>query len=317
MIENMDWENWSSGMSPDEAHKDSIDPVTRPRPGHADLPGATKYNQKDLRNILERSSARETAIRVALGAVAKKFLEKFGIRIGSYVAAIGSESIDTTTVDADEKKFLELFRHAETSAVRCPDKKTSDNMVKSIDEAKAEGYSLGGVFMVFAVGLPVGLGSHIQWDKRLDGMIAQAVMSIQAIKGVEIGSGFEMARRRGSEVMDELLSRGESGEFLRKSNHAGGIEGGITNGMPLVVRAAMKPIPTQAKPLRSVDIKTKEQVRAAYERSDVCAVPAAGVIGEAMVALILADVFLDKFGGDSIGETAGNFASYLSYVKGF
>lgn len=314
LIENRDFNNWAEGMSVDASQAGSIPPVTRPRPGHADLAGAIKYNQRDIRNILERSSARETAMRVALGAVAKRFLSEFNIRVGSFVIQIGKEKVDIRTHDLSEDELLDIFNKAEASQVRCPDKDVTDRMVNIIEEAIKRGDSLGGVFVVFAVGLPVGLGSHIQWSRRLDGRLAQAIMSIQAIKGVEVGSGFKMSGSFGSEVMDEIFYRSGS-SFYRKTNHAGGIEGGMTNGMPLIIKAAMKPIPTLRRPLRSVDIITKEQIEAAYERSDVCAVPAASVIGEAMVALIIADAFLEKFGGDSLEEVKSNHKAYIEYLN--
>ncbi len=339
LIENKDWSNWKEVMSSDNPPTPPFTKrgeggfVTRPRPGHADLSGAIKYDAHDIRNIIERSSARETAVRVALGAAAKKFLSEFDIKVGSYVVQIGKiqdaryKMQDTRS----EKKLLKTFEKAEKSPVRCPDEDTSKKMIALIEKAIKEGNSLGGIFEVFVTGAPVGLGSHVQWDRRLDGRLAQALMSIQAIKGVEVGLGFEMGRRFGSEVMDEIFYspppslsplegegrvEGHPG-FYRKTNYAGGIEGGITNGMPISLRIAMKPIPTLRKPLRSIDIITKEPVEAAYERSDVCAVPAAGVIGEAMVALTVADAFLEKFGGDSIAETRRNYDSYVEYIKGF
>jgi len=331
MIENKDYKNWDAGMSPLEGAEGSISAVTRPRPGHADLAGAIKYDQHDIRNILERSSARETAMRVALGAVTKRFLAEFGISVGSFVIQIGSQKTAVKSHDMSEKELLKTFTQAERSVVRCPDGAVSKKMVRLIDRAIKEGNSLGGVFEVFVTRVPAGLGSHIQWDRKLDGKIAQAVMGIQAMKGVEIGLGFEMGRKFGSEVMDEILytplnptlSKGgrRGGDvwagFSRRTNFAGGIEGGITNGMPIIVRAAMKPIPTQRKPLRSVDIISKKSSGAAYERSDICAVPAAGVIGEAMVALTIAAAFLEKFGGDSMTETRRNYASYMEYVRKF
>ncbi len=340
-IENKDWVNWQEVMSSEFGVRSSqLKSVTCPRPGHADLAGAIKYGTHDIRDILERSSARETAMRVALGAIAKKFLSEFGVKIGSYVVQIGKISVhgSTRTLESSNPRILEsIFEKAEKSPVRCPDKEASQKMVKLIDKALKEGNSLGGVFEVFAVGLPIGLGSHIQWDKRLDGRLAQALMSIQAIKGVEIGLGFEMSRRFGSEVMDEIFyieqksRRAEEQKlqplhatrytlhagFYRKTNYAGGIEGGMTNGMPIILRAAMKPIPTLRKPLHSVDIITKKPVEAAYERSDVCAVPAAGVIGEAMVALTIGDAFLEKFGGDSMAEVKRNYHSYIEQIKKF
>ncbi|GAB4416487.1 MAG: chorismate synthase [Thermodesulfovibrionales bacterium] len=318
-IENQDYKNWLEGMSPEAQAEGSIPAVTRPRPGHADLSGAIKYNQHDIRNILERSSARETAMRVALGAIAKKLLSEFGVTIGSYVLQIGGVRIEDPRF---KMPYPEIFLKAEDSPVRCPDTEGSRKMVGLIEEAVQKGDSLGGIFKIAVLGIPPGLGSHIQWDMRLDGRLAQAVMSIQAIKGVEIGSGFMMAERFGSEVMDEILYREQESEgkkkgFYRKTNHAGGIEGGMTNGMPITIKAAMKPIPTLKKPLRSVDIITKEPIEAAYERSDVCAVPAASVIGEAMTALIVADAFLEKCGGDSMEDVKRNYGTYMEYVKQF
>jgi chorismate synthase len=326
MIENKDWENWQDVMSPDagtlrSATKDKrLEPVTRPRPGHADLAGAIKFDHRDVRNILERSSARETAMRVGLGAIAKKLLSEFGIMIGSHVIQIGNQKAEIYGIDREN--LAEIFEKAEGSPVRCAVGEASKKMARLIDRAVREGDSLGGVFEVFATGVPVGLGSHIQWDLKLDGMLAQAVMSIQAIKGVEIGLGFKMADEFGSHVMDEIFygraeitSKGM--KFYRKTNNAGGIEGGMSNGMPIIIRAAMKPIPTLRRPLMSVDIRTKKAFGAAYERSDVCAVPAAAVVAEAMTALVLADAFLRKFGGDSQKEVRRNYKSYSSYVNGF
>lgn len=317
LIENKDFKNWAEGMSVDPSHEGTIPPVTRPRPGHADLAGAIKYNQKDIRNILERSSARETAMRVALGAIAKKFLSEFDIKVVSFVTGIGSETIDMRSSFLSDSEILDAFQKAEASQVRCPDLNVTERMVSLIEEAIKKGDSLGGVFEVLALGIPVGLGSHIQWDKRLDGRLAQAIMSIQAIKGVEVGSGFDMAGRYGSEVMDEIFYQRTGPGFYRKTNHAGGIEGGMSNGMPIIVRAAMKPIPTLRRPLRSIDIITKEPFEAAYERSDVCAVPAASVIGEAMVAMVIAEAISEKFGGDSIEELKKNFQSYIEYLGNF
>ncbi len=318
MIENRDWENWREGMSPEREHARSIKPVTRPRPGHADLAGVLKYDQEDVRNILERSSARETAMRVAVGAIAKKVLSEFGIAIGSYVVQIGSRRTAFIVDKASGDALYKAHEKAEASPVRCPDGEASRSMVKLIDRAISDGNSLGGAFEVFVAGLPVGLGSHIQWDLKLDGRFAHALMSIQAIKGVEIGLGFQMAGRFGSEVMDEIFyRRGAKKGFYRKTNNAGGIEGGMSNGMPVIIKAAMKPIPTLRKPLMSADIKTKETFEAAYERSDVCAVPAASVVGEAMAALTAADAFFEKFGGDSRKEVARNFSSYTSQVSRF
>jgi chorismate synthase len=317
IIENRDFKNWSEGMSSDLAFEGSIPPVTKPRPGHADLTGAIKYDHHDVRNILERSSARETAMRVALGAIAKKFLAEFGIRTGSYIVQIGNRKSIVDIQKLKENELLDMFNKAEDSPVRCPDEKASKSMVKLIDKAIKEGNSLGGIFEVFVIGAPIGLGSHIQWDRKLDGRLARALMGIQAIKGVEIGFGFEMGKSFGSEVMDEILYNQWTGSFHRKTNNAGGIEGGMTNGMPIILRAVMKPIPTLRKPLRSVDIVTKTPIKAAYERSDICAVPAAAVVGEAMTALTIADAFLEKFGGDNMIETRRNYDSYLEHVKKF
>ncbi len=328
LLENKDWANWQEVMSSDNP---PIPPfskggeggfVTRPRPGHADLSGVIKYDHHDIRNILERSSARETAMRVALGAITKKFLSEFNIKIGSYVIQIGSQKSEVRSQKSKENELLSLFEKAEKSPVRCPDKEVSKGMIKLIDKAIKEGNSLGGIFEVFATNVPIGIGSHIQWDKRLDGRLTHALMSIQAIKGVEVGLGFEMSRRFGSEVMDEIFYdsskfKVQSSKFYRKTNYAGGIEGGMTNGMPIILRAAMKPIPTLRRPLRSGDLITKKPVEATYERSDICAVPAAGVIGEAMIALTIADAFIEKFGGDSITEVKRNYNSYIEYMEKF
>jgi chorismate synthase len=338
IIENKDYKNWLEAMSPNAKAEGSIPAVVKPRPGHADLSGAIKYNHHDMRNILERSSARETAMRVALGAVAKRFLSEFGITLGSYVIQIGRIQVQSSKsrVQSSGTALLSLFKKAEKSPVRCPEIEAEKKMINLIDRAIREDNSLGGIFEVFVLGLPAGLGSYTQWDRKLDGRLAQALMSIQAIKGVEVGLGFEMSSKFGSEGMDEIFyNRKTSGVkremtkktpnalhftpygFYRKTNNAGGIEGGMTNGMPVILRAAMKPIPTLRKPLRSVDIITKKPVQAAYERSDVCAVPAAAVIGEAMAALTVADAFLEKFGGDSMNETLRNYNSYMKYVKNF
>ncbi|MDA8388319.1 MAG: chorismate synthase [Nitrospiraceae bacterium] len=320
IIENRDWANWQRAMSADPAMSGSAPAVTRPRPGHADLPGALKYAQKDIRNILERASARETAMRVALGAVARKLLAEFGMRAGSFVFQIGAaamEAADTTAMGASA--LAGLARKAESSPVGCPDEKTAEKMKSLIDEAAKAGDTLGGRFTVFVTGLPPGLGSHIQWDRRLEGRLAQALMSIQAIKAVEVGGGITLAARPGSEAMDEIFySKSKAGKgFYRKTNRMGGIEGGMTNGEPLVAHAAMKPIPTLKKPLRSVDMETKKPFRAAYERSDACAVPAAAVIAEAMAALVCAGALLEKTGGDSLEETRRNYDAYIRYLAQF
>jgi len=330
LIENKDYKNWIEAMSPTAKAEGSIPAVVKPRPGHADLSGAIKYCHHDMRNILERSSARETAMRVAIGAVAKRFLSEFGITLGSYVIQIGRIQVQSSKfkVQSSGRELLSIFKKAERSPVRCPEIEAEKKMINLIDRAIREGNSLGGIFEVFVLGLPVGLGSYIQWDRKLDGRLAQALMSIQAIKGVEVGLGFEMSSKFGSEGMDEIFYRAKSKEqraksentiwgFYRKTNNAGGIEGGMTNGMPVILRAAMKPIPTLRKPLRSFDIITKKPVQAAYERSDICAVPAAAVIGEAMTALTVADAFLEKFGGDSLTEVKRNYTSYINYVNKF
>jgi chorismate synthase (EC 4.2.3.5) len=310
-IENKDWENWKEKMAVEGERPNTAVPFTRPRPGHADLAGGIKYNQRDLRNILERASARETACRVALGAVCKRFLEELGVFVGSYVVSIGP-----LCPPIEEQDLIKRHQLAEQSEVRFPDPSKDKEFMELIDRAKEMGESLGGVFEVFAVGVPPGLGSHVHWDRKLDGRIAQAMMSIQAIKGVEIGLGFEAARRFGSEVHDEIGYREGEGYF-RYSNNLGGLEGGITNGMPIIVRCAMKPIPTLTKPLRSVDVLTKEEVRAGKERTDVVAVPAASVVGESALALVLADAFLEKLGGDFMEEIKERYRIYLEHVKSF
>jgi chorismate synthase len=310
-IENKDWENWKEKMAVEGERPETAVPFTRPRPGHADLAGGIKYNQRDLRNILERASARETACRVALGAVCKRFLEELGVFVGSYVVSIGP-----LCPPIEEQDLIKRHQLAEQSEVRFPDPSKDKEFVELIDRAKEMGESLGGIFEVFAVGVPPGLGSHVHWDRKLDGRIAQAMMSIQAIKGVEIGLGFEAAKRFGSEVHDEIGYREGEGYF-RYSNNLGGLEGGITNGMPIIVRCAMKPIPTLTKPLKSVDVLTKEEVRAGKERTDVMAVPAASVVGESALALVLADAFLEKLGGDFMEEIKERYRIYLEHVKSF
>jgi chorismate synthase len=309
-IRNRDWENWQQTMSVGTPPAGAAPKaVTRPRPGHADLAGAMKYGHRDIRNVLERSSARETTARVAVAGVAKRLLGEFGITILSHVSEIGGVRIGTLEIPWEE-----VQRRAEASEVRCADPAAEAAMIEAIDRAKAAGDTLGGVFEVVALGCPVGLGSYVQWDRKLDGQLARAFCSIHAIKGAEIGLGFEAARRPGSQVHDEILFDKEAG-FHRGSNSAGGLEGGVTNGQPVVVRAAMKPISTLRKPLRSVDLDTREAVEAVVERSDVCAVPAAGVVGEAMMAIVLAEAFLEKFGGDSVNEIRRNYQGYLDYLK--
>ena len=309
-IQNRDWENWKQTMAVGEPPAGAPPKtITRPRPGHADLAGAMKYGHRDIRNVLERSSARETTARVAVAGVAKRLLGEFGISILSHVTEIGGVHIGPLEVPWDE-----IRNRAEASEVRCADPAVERSIIEAIDRAKEAGDTLGGVFEVVALGCPVGLGSYVQWDRKLDGRLARAFCSIHAIKGAEIGMGFEAARRRGSQVHDEILFDSDSG-FHRRSNSAGGLEGGVTNGQPVVVRAAMKPISTLRKPLQSVDMATKETVEAVVERSDVCAVPAAGVVGEAMMALVLAEAFLEKFAGDSIDEIRRNYQGYLDYLK--
>jgi chorismate synthase len=309
-IQNRDWENWKGTMTvgtpPPGA---SAKTVTRPRPGHADLAGAMKYGHHDIRNVLERSSARETTARVAVAGVAKRLLAEFGISILSHVTEIGGVGVGPV-----ELPWEEIRERAEASEVRCADPVAERGMIEAIDKARAGGDTLGGVFEVVALGCPVGLGSYVQWDRKLDGLLAQAFCSIHAIKGAEIGLGFDAARRPGSGVHDEILFDADAG-FHRASNSAGGLEGGVTNGQPVIVRAAMKPISTLRKPLRSVDVATKEAVDAVVERSDVCAVPAAGVVGEAMMAITLARAFLEKFGGDHIDEIRRNHDAYLLSLK--
>ncbi|MFA4837670.1 MAG: chorismate synthase, partial [Dehalococcoidia bacterium] len=301
LIWNKDWENWQEKMSvaPIEG---KVEPVTRLRPGHADLAGVTKYNLDDIRPILERASARETAARVAAGAVARRFLEEFGIEIRSHVTAIGGCWADLAgSID---------WGKVEASPVRCADAEAEQEMIAAIDAAKAAGDSVGGTFEVIATGVPIGLGSHVQWDRRISGQIAQAIMSIHAVKAVEIGAGLALADMRGSEAHDVI----EPG-FVRPTNWAGGLEGGMTNGQPVVVQAAIKPIATIASPLESIDLKTGRKVLAHFERADTCVVPAAGVIGEAMMALVLAEAVMEKFGGDHIEETVRNYRGYIDSVK--
>ena len=283
--------------------------VHRPRPGHADLNGGLKYNLKDLRNVLERSSARETAARVAVGAVAKQLLAEFGIKVAGQVIRIGEIEAPANNLGVDE-----LIRLTEESSVRVVDKETEKRMTDYIDKIKAEGDSIGGVVECIIEGVPIGLGSHVQWDRKLDGRIAQAVVSINAFKGCEIGIGFEAAKLRGSQVHDEIMYEQERG-YHRATNRLGGFEGGMTNGEQIVVRGVMKPIPTLYKPLRSVDIDTKESFTAQVERSDSCAVPAASVVMEHVVAWEVARAFLEKFGGDSIEEIRANVKSYEAQLE--
>jgi len=308
-VRNKDWDNWRAKMSPDPAFLNTAEPVTRPRPGHADLAGALKYGMTDIRNILERSSARETAMRVAVGAVTKRLLDEFGITITSHVIAIGG-----VYARGDKMSLKEIRKRAEASELRCADHQAEKRMKLKIDEAARAGDSLGGIFEIIVSGAPVGLGSHVHWDRKLDGRLAAAIMSIQAMKGVEIGSGFGVANRPGSKVHDEIFW-GPKGGFFRKTNHAGGIEGGMSNGEDITLRAAMKPIPTLMKPLRSVDMGSKKPFKASVERSDVCAVPAAAVVGEAVAAFEIAAALIEKFGGDSLDEMKRNYEQYRRYLR--
>ncbi len=317
LVRNRDWENWTDAMSPAPSAREDDDAAMRrvhfPRPGHADLVGALKYGFTDARDVLERASARETAMRVAAGAVARALLAELGITVGSHVVSLGG-------IDARPPEALPepLNAGSDPSPVRCLDPEAEGAMIDAIDAAKRAGDTLGGVVEVVASGVPAGLGSHVSWDRKLDARLAGALMSIQAIKGVEVGLGFEGARRPGSRVhdaitLDRALPRG--GGFGRTGNHAGGLEGGITTGQPLVVRAAMKPISTLMAPLGTVDLRTGGAAEAVRERSDVCAVPAAGVVAEAMVAIVLADAALEKFGGDSMDETRRNLDAYLDAIQ--
>lgn len=309
-IENRDFVHWEEIMSAEKLETAPKNPrlVTRPRPGHADLAGGQKFGVRDLRDILERASARETATRVACGAFAKQLLEKFGVEIKSHVIKLGE--IPEKPL---QKTFAEISAIAENSPLNCADALIEKQMIELIDKAKAEGDTLGGIFEVVAKNVVVGLGSHTSWSEKLDGRIAQAFMSIQATKAVEIGTGVENAALFGSKVHDEIIFEEE--KFKRTSNRAGGLEGGITNGEELRVRGYLKPISTLKKPLRSVDIDTKKEDLAAFERSDVTAVPAAGVIGEAMLAIVLANAMREKFGGDSIDEMKRNFDNFLASLR--
>ncbi len=310
MIENRDFVHWTEIMSAEKLTETPKNPrlVTRPRPGHADLAGGQKFGARDLRDILERASARETAARVACGALAKQLLENFGIQIKSHVIKLGKIPEIPLAKTWDEIASIE-----ENSPLNCADKEIEAEMIKLVDEAKDAGDTLGGIFEVVAKNLPVGLGSHTSWAEKLDGRIAGSFMSIQAVKAVEIGEGVLNVGRFGSEVHDEIYF--EDDKFKRKTNRAGGLEGGITNGEELRVRGYLKPISTLRKPLHSVDIDTKQEDLAAFERSDITAVPAAGVIGEAMLAIVLANSMREKFGGDSLPEMMRNFENYTEYLR--
>jgi len=313
-IENKDWANWNEVMATDarELPPEKSRRVKRPRPGHADLAGGLKYDAHDLRNVLERASARETAARVACGAIAKQLLANFGIEIRSHVIQLGG--IPEKPL---ELTFDQIASVSDDAPLRCADKDIEQKMVALIDQKKSEGDTLGGIFEVVARKVPPGLGSHTSWDQKLDGLLAQAVMSIHAVKAVAIGAGIEASSLPGSEVHDEISYNDETKEFIRATNRAGGLEGGVTNGEEIRVRGHLKPISTLRRALRSVDIDTKQEERAAFERSDITVVPAAGVIGEAMVALVLAKAMREKFGGDSLGEMKRNFEGYREQLRGY
>ena len=315
IIQNRDWKNWLEPMAvvDFEGSGEKRKQVLRPRPGHADLAGMIKYNYHDARYILERASARETTARVAVGAVAKELLRQFDITVLSHVIAVGPEKLGRPA-SWDELVALEQKQEV---LLGCVDPEAELRMKAVVDEAYRTGDTVGGVFEVVARGLPIGLGSHIAWDTRLDGKLAQAIVSIQAVKGVEIGFAAEGAEAFGSKVQDTIHYNKEDRAFFRGANRAGGLEGGITNGQDLLVRGFLKPISTLRRPLESVDILTRDPEKAAYERSDVAVIPAAGVIGEAMVAIVLAQVFLEKFGGDSLLETRRNYDGYLEQVRNF
>ncbi|AFU12172.1 TPA: chorismate synthase [Bacillus toyonensis] len=316
VVENRDFAHWTKIMGAEslteQEEKEMKRKVTKPRPGHADLNGAIKYGHRDMRNVLERSSARETTVRVAAGAVAKKVLAELGITVAGHVIEIGG-------VQAKEimyRSIEELKSITEASPVRCLDEEAGNQMIKAIDDAKANGDSIGGIVEVIVEGMPIGVGSYVHYDRKLDAKLAAAIMSINAFKGVEIGIGFEAAHRPGSEVHDEILWN-EARGYTRRTNHAGGLEGGMTTGMPIVVRGVMKPIPTLYKPLQSVDIDTKEPFTASIERSDSCAVPAASVVAEAVVAWELATALIEQFGLDRMDLIRENMEKHNEYARGF
>ena len=316
LIRNRDWKNWSDIMNPARTEDDDRGArkrsVTRPRPGHADLPGMLKYDRQDARDILERASARETTARVAAGAICRKLLSEIGVTIGSHIVELGG--ISATIRDELPENLNEA---ADQSPLRTLDANAERDMIALIDTVKKDGDTLGGVCEVVCRGVPIGMGSHISWDRKLDGRIGAAMMSIPAVKGVEIGAGFTAAKRRGSQVHDEILAatgRPRSGDVGRRTNRAGGLEGGMTNGEPLVVRVAMKPISTLMRPLATIEMQTGEAAAAVAERSDVTAVPAMGVIAEAMLAFVLAQAAMEKFGGDSLGELKRNLEGYLLQI---
>ena len=315
LIRNRDWENWTEALPVEDTEGGDArrKPVTRPRPGHADLAGAIKYNFHDARYILERASARETAARVAIGAICKALLGEFGVTVVSHVVGVGSVRLERP---ASWDEIVALSRRDEV-LLACVDPDIEGRMKAVVDEAFRTGDTVGGIFEVVARGLPAGLGSHVTWDSRLDGRLAQAIVSMQAVKGVEVGFAADGASSFGSKVQDTIHYDREARHFTRGANRAGGLEGGMTNGQDVVVRGLLKPISTLRRPLESVDLVTREPALAAYERSDVCVVPAAGVIGEAMVAFVLAQAFLEKFGGDSLVETRRNYEGYMEQVRSY
>ena len=305
LVRNRVWEDWQEEMNVAPVRK-KMESITTPRPGHADLAGVTKYGVDDIRLILERASARETVARVAVGAIARRFLKEFGVSVRSHTVSIGNHR-------AKPLKSID-WRQVDKSPVRCADAGAEKLMMRAIDQAKSKGDTLGGIFEVIVLGVPMGLGSHVQYDRRLNGQIAQAIMSIPAVKGVEIGAGFSIASMKGSEVHDiiQAASKSTALPWRRPTNNAGGIEGGISNGESIIIRAAVKPIATLGEQLSSIDLKTGKKAEAHYERSDICVVPAAGVIGEAMLCVVLASAMLDKFGGDHLKETLANYKNYIS-----
>lgn len=317
-VENKDFRAWTEEMASEAISGfTSKKMVHEPRPGHADLTGGIKYDHRDLRNILERASARETTVRVAVGAICRKLLGSFGIRVTGHVVNIGGAALSRAALSGKRPSFDEIAKRQENDPCRCVDDSVSKKMIEKIDEAKDKGNTVGGIFEIIFTGLPVGLGSHVQWDRKLDARLAAAMLSIQAIKGVEFGMGFEMAGHFGSDVHDSIQYDKKIKLFSRSRNNAGGLEGGMTNGEDVIVRGVMKPISTLYTPLDSVNIDTKEDFKASIERSDTCAVPAACVIAENVLCFEIANAVVEKFGGDSLGEMLRNFESYQKYVKNY
>jgi len=313
IVENRDFKNWEKRMSADPRDRGEAKAVTRPRPGHADLAGVLKYNLDDIRDVLERASARETTARVAVGAFAKQLVAPFGVSLVGYVAGIGA----TEARVPSDLTIDELARVTEVSPVRVADAEAEQAMIAEIDECKKSGDTLGGIVEVLVAGLPPGLGSHVQWDRKLDGRIAHALMSVQAVKGVEFGMGFGAARVRGSQLHDEIGYDSAARRFTRHSNNSGGTEGGMTTGEPLLARVAFKPLSTLMRPLKSADIRSKAEAAGTIERSDVCAIPAAAVIAEAVVAYEVANAFIEKFGGDSLAEITRNYTGYVEQLRNY